>query len=329
MWCSAIGCIVTLILSLLAAPLAADAQPPAKVPRIGVLSLPPPGPLLDEFRHELRELGWVEGQNIVIEERGAGGKHERLPALAADLVQLQVDVILTITTPAALAAKNVTTTIPIVMAGVANPVELGLVASLARPGGNVTGITHFPGPAFHGKGLELLKEAVPELSRVAVLFDASGGMASLRLDLEAQQVVARVLEITLFPLDVRTLDELTGAFVTITRERAGGLFVFPMGILREHEKRIVDFAVTHGLPTMFEDAVSVQAGGLMSYYTNWSEVRRRAASYVDRILKGAKPADLPVERPMRFELVINLKTAKALGLTIPPSLLFQADKVIQ
>ena len=329
MWCSALGCIVTLILSLLAAPLAADAQPPAKVPRIGVLSLPPPGPLLDEFRHELRELGWVEGQNIVIEERGAGGKHERLPDLAADLVQLQVDVILTITTPAALAAKNVTTTIPIVMAAVANPVELGLVASLAQPGGNVTGLTHFPGPEFYGKGLELLKEAVPELSRVAVLFDASGGMASLRLDLEAQQAVARVLEITLFPLDVRTLDELTRAFVTITRERAGGLFIFPTGILREHEKRIVDFAVTNGLPTMFEDAVSVQAGGLMSYYTNWSELRRRAASYVDRILKGAKPANLPVERPMRFELVINLKTAKALGLTIPPSLLFQADKVIQ
>jgi putative ABC transport system substrate-binding protein len=317
---------VFLALSMLAAPLTADTQPPVNVRRIGVLSLAPPGPTLDTLRQGLRELGWVEDENVVLEEREAQGKHERFPGL----VQLRVDVIVTITTPAALAAKNATTTIPIVMAGVANPVELGLVASLARPGGNIMGLTHFPGPEFSGKGLGLLKEAVPGLTRVAVLFASRGGIQlSLKLDLDAQQAAAQALGITLIPLDVNTLDALRGAFVTTTREHADGLFVYAIGILREHEKLLVDFAGTNRLPTMFQDARSVQAGGLMSYYTNWSALPRRAASYVDRILKGTNPGDLPVERPAQFELVINLKTAKALSLTIPPSLLFQADEVIR
>jgi len=258
---------VFLALSMLAAPLTADTQPPVNVRRIGVLSLAPPGPTLDTLRQGLRELGWVEDENVVLEEREAQGKHERFPGLAADLVQLRVDVIVTITTPAALAAKNATTTIPIVMAGVANPVELGLVASLARPGGNIMGLTHFPGPEFSGKGLGLLKEAVPGLTRVAVLFASRGGIQlSLKLDLDAQQAAAQALGITLIPLDVNTLDALRGAFVTTTRERADGLFVYAIGILREHEKLLVDFAGTNRLPLMGSSSMrSVFSGSTKSF----------------------------------------------------------------
>jgi putative ABC transport system substrate-binding protein len=258
------------------------------------------------------------------------GETEQLPDLAAELVRLNVDVLVTITTPAVLAAKNATTTIPIVMAAAAHPVEQGLIASLARPGGNVTGLTHTHGPEFNGKGLELLKEAAPTLSRVAVLFNTSGGLqAPLRLDLDALQAAARALGITLVPLDVQTLEEFTGAFATILRKGADGLFVFSIDPLITHAKLIADFAITHRLPTMFHRKDSVQAGGLMSYYTDGSALRRRAAVFVDKILKGKKPADLPVERPMKFELVVNLKTAKALGLTMPPALLALVDEVIQ
>jgi putative ABC transport system substrate-binding protein len=327
MWCSAVGCLVTLILSLLVVPLAADTQPAATVPRIGVLLRPDPTLTLEEFRQGLRELGWVESQNIALEVRM--GETEQLPALAAELVRLKVDVMVTMTTPAALAARDATTTIPIVMAAVAHPVEQGLIASLARPGGNITGLSGL-NPELTGKRLELLTAAVPGLTRVAVLFNTSGGLqALLRLDLDALQAAARVQGITLVPLDVQTLEALTGAFATIIRAGTDGLFVFPIGLLNTHAKLIADFATTHRLSTMFHRKESVQAGGLMSYYTDQSALRQHAATYVDKILKGAKPADLPVEQPMKFELVINLKTAQALGITIPPSVLFRADEVIR
>jgi len=319
---------VVVALGMLVAPHAAEAQPTATVPRIGVLSRPFSALELEEFQQGLRKLGYVEGQNIAMEVRT--GETEQLPDLAAELVRLKVDVIVTMSTPAALAARGATTTVPIVMAAAAHPVEQGLIASLARPGGNITGLTHTHGPEFFGKGLELLKEAAPALSRVAVLFNTSGGLqAILRLDLDALQTAARVLGITLVPLDVQTLEALTGAFATILREGADGLFVFSLPPFGTHAKLIADFATTHRLPTMFHRKESVQAGGLMSYYTNWSALRQRAAVFVDKILKGTRPADLPVERPMAFELVLNLKTAETLGLALPPLLLFQADEVIR
>jgi putative ABC transport system substrate-binding protein len=265
MWFRGVGLVMMLILSLLTTLRATDAQPSTPVHRIGLLrgGSPPPR-LLEAFRQGLRDLGYVEGQNLAIESRA--GEPAQLPGLAAELVRLNVDVMVTGTTPAALAAKGVTTTLPIVMAGVAHPETYGLIASLARPGGNVTGLTHVPAPEFFGKGLELLKEAVPALSRVAVFFDTSGGLqAGLRLDLEAQQTAARALDVTLVLLDVHTPEDLTGAFATILRERVDGLFVFPITPFPEYERRIIAFATTHRLPTMFQRRENVQAGGLMSY----------------------------------------------------------------
>jgi putative ABC transport system substrate-binding protein len=332
MWYSAVGFLVTLTLSLLAVPLAADAQQARKVYRMGYLSPQPPPPTpgalasLDAFRQGLRALGYVEGEHFVIESRFADANLDRLPELAAELVQLQVDVIVTLGTPTVRAAKNATTTIPIVMAGSGNPVELGLVASLARPGGNITGVTHTPGPEMAGKGLALLKEAAPAVSRVAVFWDA--GAIHEEISLKEQQAAAEALGITLLPMEVKTLDDLKAAFAAITLSRAEGLFVFPNFINGKHQNLIVDFAVANQLPTLFQSTGAVRAGGLISYYTNWPDLRRRAATYVDKILKGAKPADLPVEQPTKFELVINLKTAKALGLTMPPSLLLLADEVL-
>lgn len=329
MWFAGVGLIMTLILSLLAMPLATDAQPSTQMHRIGLLlrgGSPPPH--LEAFRQGLRDLGYVEGQNLVMEIRA--GEPAQLPDLAAELVRLHVEVMVTFSTPAALAAKGATTTIPIVMAGVAHPEVYGLIASLARPGGNVTGLTHVPAPEFFGKGLELLKEAMPALSRVAVLFDTSGGLhAGLRLDLEAQQAAARALGVTLVLFDVQTPEELTGAFAAILRERVDGLFIFPITPFPAYWKRIIDFTTTHRLPTMFQRREHVQAGGLMSYSTNLAALGQRAATHVHKLLQGTKPADLPVERPMTFELVINRQTAQALGLTLPPSLLGLADEVIQ
>jgi putative ABC transport system substrate-binding protein len=272
-------------------------------------------------------LGYIEGQNLLIESRFADAKVDQLPGLAADLVQRRVDLIVTIGTPPVQAAKEATATIPIVMAGSADPVEHGLVTSLAQPGGNVTGVTHSPGPEISGKGIELLKEAVPTVSRVAVLWDSSGIHEGLSL--ENQKVVARKLGVALLPFDAKTLDELNAALATIPRERANGLFVFPNFINGKHQQLILDFAATNRLPTMFQETSWVENGGLMSYYTNWGRLRERAAVFVDKILKGAKPADLPVEQPTKFQLVINLKTAKALGLTIPPAVLARADEVIE
>jgi putative ABC transport system substrate-binding protein len=320
--------VVPLALGLLAVPIAGQTQPTAKVYRIGYLSPgAASGGVSGPFRDALKELGYIEGRNLVIESRFADTRWDQLPGLAKDLVRVGVDIIVTIGTPTVQAAKEATTTIPIVMAGSADPVEHKLVASLARPGGNVTGVTHSPGPEISGKGLQLLKEAVPAVSRVAILWDPSGLHEGLSLD--AQRAVAQAIHVKLLPMEVKTLDELTTALATVAREHANGLFVFPNFINGKNEKLILDFARANRLPTMFQDADSVAAGGLMSYYSNWAALRQRAAVYVDKILKGAKPADLPVEQPTKFELVINVKTAKALGLTIPQSLLTRADHVIE
>jgi putative ABC transport system substrate-binding protein len=316
------------ILSILVAPLSSEAQPAGKVYRIGYLSLGSPSDGVSRpFRDTLRQLGYVEGQNLLIESRFADAKVDQLPGLAADLVRRNVDLIVTIGTPPVQAAKEATATIPTVMAGSADPVEHGFVASLAQPGGNVTGVTHSPGPEISGKGIELLREAVPTVSRVAVLWDSS--IIHEGLSLENQKVVARKLGVTPLLFDAKTLDELNAALVAIPRERANGLFIFPNFINGKHSQLILDFAATNRLPTMFQETWWVESGGLMSYYTNWDRLRERAAIFVDRILKGAKPGDLPVEQPTKFDLVISLKTAKALGLTIPPTVLSRADKVIE
>jgi len=320
-----IGIIAVLLIGFAAVPLASEAQQAGKVYRIGYLTAG--GGVEQSFRDAMRQLGYLEGQNIVIEGRFAERKLERLPDLAAELVGLKVDVIVTITTPAAQAAKNATTTIPVVMAGSAYPVELGLVASHARPGGNVTGVTNNPGSGFTGKWLQLLKEAAPTIRRVAAIHNLT--IAPDVRGWAEMQDAARTLSLTLLSKDVRTADDFDGAFAAIARERADALIVVPNSLNVTHTKRIVDFATKNRLPTMFGDGNAVKAGGLISYWANFGDLRRRAAIYVDKILKGAKPAELPVEEPTKFELVINLKTAKALGITIPQTVLIRADQVIQ
>jgi putative tryptophan/tyrosine transport system substrate-binding protein len=317
---------------LLAVPLTAEAQPKGKVYRIGFLHTgePPPfGPPnprtnVGAFRQGLFELGYVEGRDLVIETRFAEGRVDRLPALAAELVALQVEVLVAANTASAKAAKAATATIPIVFIGTTDPVGLGLVASFARPGGNVTGVTSSPGEEIAGKGLELFKEAVPWISRVAVLY------SSERLydpSVSVQWRVAPKLGITLLPHDARTRAELQAALAAITRERADGLFLFGSD---KDTSLIFEFATRNRLPTMCDDGDLVEEGDvLMSYYSSPLDVRRHAARFVDKILKGAKPRDMPVERPTKFDLVINLKTAKTLGLTIPPSVLQRADQVIE
>jgi putative ABC transport system substrate-binding protein len=316
----------TLAGGLLAAPLTAYAQQAGKVPRIGVLSPDSPGPLplLDAFRQELRKLGYVENQNIAIEYRFAGAKPELLPELAAQLVRLKVDVILTINTAASQAAKSATKTIPIVFTYVAEPVDL--VPSLARPGGNITGLTTLASE-LSAKRLELLKEALPGTSRVAFLWNSTN-LAGTR-GLRETERASLPLGIQLYPLGLRGPDELQNAFRVASRERVGVVFVWEDAVLLRHRTRILDLAANHRLPTTSQYREFVEAGGLLSYGSNLSDHFRRAATYVDKILKGAKPADLPVEQPTKFELVINLKTAKALGLSIPQSLLQRADEVIQ
>jgi ABC-type uncharacterized transport system substrate-binding protein len=328
MWYSAIGCLVTFTLSLLAAPLTVEAQPSAKVARIGYLA---PGggagsPPAEAFRQGLRELGYVEGHNLALEFRAAEGKSDVLPALAAELVQLPVDVIVALSSVAAQAAKHTTTTIPIVMVSSGDPVATGLVASLARPGGNLTGLTGLA-TELSGKRLELLREAVPSLSRVAVLWNASD--AAMTHTFQGIQAAAPVLGVAVHPLGVREAKEIDSAITAMTAERPDALFMISDVLTSRHTKQVVDFAAQHQLPTLFEGRGPVAAGGLISYGPSVTELLRRAASYVAKILKGAKPGDLPVERPMKFELVINLKTAKALGITFPPGLLFQADEVIR
>jgi putative ABC transport system substrate-binding protein len=318
--------------SLLAAPLAAEAQQAAKVARIGYLSndLAANPHIQEAFRQGLRDLGYVEGRNVVIEYRDAEGKPERLPALAAELVALKVDVIVTAAgNHIALAAKQATRTLPIVFAAVSDPVAIGLVTSLARPGGNVTGTSNLS-EGLVGKRLELLTQAVPGVSRVAVLWlPGALGERTEKDMLKEADVAARALGVRLQFVEARVPADLDRAFSDMTRARAGALTVLPSAMfLREH-RRLVDLAAKHRLPGVYTVKEYVDAGGLMAYGPNLADVVRRAATYVDRILKGAKPGDLPVEQPTKFELLINLKTARALGLTIPPSLLARADQVIE
>jgi putative ABC transport system substrate-binding protein len=322
-------CIVILTLSLLVAPLATDAQQPAKIPRIGFLRGGRDGTgaallTFEAFRQGLREHGYVEGQNIVIEYRSADARAERLPDLAADLVRLKVEVIVTSGPQPIRAVTQATTTIPIVMAISPDPVEAGLVASLARPGGNLTGLSVMA-PEFQGKRLELLKEAVPGMARVAVLWNAASPDARWR----AMEAAAQALGIALQSLAVRGPDDFDRAFDAALQEHADALYAMSDPLIGSHTTRIVAFAARHRLPTAFEHREDAEAGGLMAYGPSLLAMFRRAAAFVDKILKGAKPGELPIERPPRFELVLNLKTAKALGITIPPTLLFLADEVIR
>jgi len=316
-----------LTLSLLAAPLATEAQPPGKVYRIGYLAPDsPPAHLWEALLDGLRERGYLEGRNLVFERRFSEGQAERFPELAAELVRLRVDCIIVPTTPAALAAKHATQTIPIVFTSSLDPVGAGLVASLARPGGNLTGLSAF-GPELSGKRLELLKEVVPAMTRVAVLCNAANPANAAVW--QETQAAARTLGLQLHAQDVRGSKDLEGAFARTAQVRPEALLVLGDTLLGMYEQQIAEFAAQHHLPSMFVRRESVMAGGLMSYASSLPARYRRAVDYVDKILKGTKPADLPVEQPTKFELVINLKTAQALGITIPPTLLFRADEVIQ
>jgi ABC-type uncharacterized transport system substrate-binding protein len=324
---SAVGSIVTLLVSLLAVPLGPTAQPSGKVYRIGFLSTnPPPARAWEALLDGLREHGYHDGQNLVFERRFSEGHAERFPEFAAELVRLQVDCIIVMTTPAALAAKHATQTIPIVMPTMIDPVGAGLVASLARPGGNLTGLSTL-NPELSGKRLELLKEVVPGLTRVAVLWNAANPANASAW--HETQTAARALGLLLHAQDVRGPQDLEGAFARTAQARPEALIVLGDSLINMYEQHIAAFATQHHLPSIFTRRESVMAGGLLFYGSSLPDRLRRAASYVDRILKGATPADLPVEQPMKFELVINLKTAKTLGLTIPPRVLFQADEVIE
>ena len=320
---------VTGLGAVLAAPHAVEAQR-SPVPRIGYLGNSSPSlepDLVDAFRQGLREFGYAEGQNISIEYRWAEGRYERFPALVAELVRHKVDVIVTAGTPGALAAKKATKTIPIVIAVAGDAVGAGLVDSLARPGGNVTGSTTIV-QELEGKRLELLKEIIPRLSRVAVLTNPANPLDPIVL--KQTQLAASALHLKLEPIvGVKRVAELDGAFATISRGRPDGLVLLADRFLLAERVRIVELAEQRRLPTMYPYMEMVKAGGLMSYSPSYPDLFRRAASFVDKILKGAKPADIPVEQPTKYELVINVKTAKALGLTIPPSLLLRADQVIE
>jgi putative ABC transport system substrate-binding protein len=320
---------------LLAAPFA-EAQPAAKVARIGFLSPASPSDaggnpsdlavLFAAFREALRELGYAEGQNIRIESRWAEGNYDRLPGLAADLVRLKVDVIVTYGTPASEAAKRATDTIPIVMAAIIDPVASGLVTSIARPGGNLTGQSMMS-PDLVEKQLEILKEVVPKISRVALLHNpANPGNAP---QVRHAQDAGRALGVRLQLLGARGPSEIDSAFAAMTNERAGAVIVLVDAVLQNNRTRITNLAARHRLPAVYGLSEYAEAGGLLAYGPNRLDMFRRAAAYVDKILKGAKPGDLPIEQPNKFALVINLKTAKALGLTVPPSLLLRADQIIQ
>ena len=307
------------------------AQPAARTPRIGVLLPGTPAtatrsPRMQAFYQSLRELGWVEGQNVVFERRYAEGQYDRLSTLATELARLNVDVIVTASTPPAKAAKSATTSIPIVILDPGDPVATGLVTSLARPGGNVTGVSSIA-PDLAAKRLEMLKEAAPKTSRVAVLFNAAIPPAEIAM--KELQAAAQVLGLQIQSVAVQGPKGFEEAFGTIAQDRADGLIVFPDPLTFTNQELIANFAAKSRVSSLYGAKEFVEIGGLMSYGPSYPGMFRRGAYYVDRILKGAKPADLPVEQPTKFELVINLKTAKALGLTIPPSLLSRADEVIQ
>ena len=316
--------------SLLAAPVVAEAQPGGRIPRLCFLTFDPGTPQssrFDPFFQGLRELGWVDGQTISIDYLSpADGRSERFPALAVECLRLKADIIVVTTTPAAQAANNATRTIPIVMHSLGDPVATGLVASLARPGGNVTGTT-LMASGLAAKRLGLLKEIVPRISRVLVLSYLVDPIAPPQI--KELETAAGSLRVKLLVQDIRTADDLPAAFDAGARERAEGFLTTAESIFVVQRTRVVQLAAQHRLPGMYPYRLMVDAGGLMAYDSYTSDLQRRAAIYVDRILKGAKPADLPVEQPTKFELVINLKTAKALGLTIPQSLLLRADQVIE
>jgi len=314
------GFIGTVAGGLLAAPLAAEAQQAAKIARIGYLAanLAANPHLREAFRQGLHDLGYIEGRNVAIEYRDAEGKYDRLPALAAELVALKVDVILAGGTPQALAAKQATRTLPIVFLGVTDPVTSGLVTSLARPGGNATGLSMLASPEIVGKRLELLTQAVPGVTRVAVLWQPGGqGERTDKDMLKEAEVAARALGVRLHFVEARGPDDFDRAFSDMTRARAGALTSVGGTMFFNEQRRLVALAAKNRLPAVYTQREFVDAGGLMAYGPNLADLFWRAATYVDKILKGAKPADLPVEQPTKFELVINLKTAKALGLTIP------------
>jgi putative ABC transport system substrate-binding protein len=316
------------VLSLLPTPLPAETQPTGKLPRVGVLSSGrSASPPLEAFRQGLRELGWVEGANIVVDYRITEGKVDRLDDLAAELVRLKVDVIAAGPTPPALAAKKATGTIPIVMLGAASPVELGLVDSLARPGRNVTGMSWSVDLEIIGKGVELLKETLPKLRLAAVLWNPTNPAQSLGIT--NVKAASRSAGVQLQLLQARGLDELAGAFAAMTEQRVEAVLVVADALFVSQRARLADLEARHRLPSMHSLRANVEAGGFMSYGPDLVAVWRRAAVFVDRILRGAKPADLPVEQPTKYELVINLRRAKALGLAIPPAVLARADEVIQ
>jgi putative ABC transport system substrate-binding protein len=321
--------VVSITLITLAAGFTAHAQQSMKVPLVGFLvpaSASSYSARIEAFRQGLRELGYIEGQNIIIEYRYTEGKSDRLAVLASELVQLKVDVIVTGTTPAIQAAKKTTSTIPIVMAEVADPVAVGFVANLARPGGNITGFTTLS-PDLDGKRLELLKEILPNVTRVAFIWDSANSADRIRF--KQVQRAAQALAITLQSLGVRNPTELAGAFEAAIRERPGALMVTNPTVLT-YGRQIADFAAKNRLPLVYDTREHAEkVAGLMAYGPNFADLLRRAATYVDKILKGTKPADLPVEQPTKFEFVVNLKTAKQIGVTIPPHVLARADNVIK
>ena len=322
---------IALVGGAIACPMGVRAQQQAeKVPLIGYLrgtSASDRPPLLDAFRQGLRELGWVEGQNIVIDYRFAEGRLDRLPNLAAELVRLKVDILVSTGTQGVTAARNATETIPIVMIGVRDPVGTGLIASLAHPGGNVTGVSGYAGLETVAKQLELLKDTVPKIRRVAILLNPTNAYHSLAM--REVNVAAQTLGVQLQLLEARDPNEFDGAFAAMAKERVGALLVLSDVIFNNHRTRLADLAARSRLPAVYGVRESVEAGGLMSYGPSFLDFYRRSAAYVDKILKGARPADLPVEQPTKFELVINLKAAKALGLEVPPLLIAQADELIE
>ncbi len=320
--------VVVIVLGVLNAAAATEAQP--KTARVGYLefgSAAPGTPHVEAFRRGLREHGWIDGQNMVIEVRYAEGRQDRLPELAADLVRLKVDIIFASTTPSALAAKQATTTIPIVIGFVADPVGSGLVPRLARPGGNITGWTHLAGVELNAKRLEILKEAVPKAARIAALWNPANPIHGPSL--KVIEAAAPRLKVQLHPMAVRDPQDLERAFSAMTEARVQALTVPPDGMFLAHQARIIDLAAAHRIPAMYGVRELARAGGLMSYGVNLPEMYRQGALFVDRILNGAKPGDLPVEQPTKFELIINLKAAKALGLRLPQSLLIRADQLIE
>jgi putative tryptophan/tyrosine transport system substrate-binding protein len=322
--------LLTSVAGVLAAPLAAEAQQAKAVPRIGFIeagALSANRHFLEAFRQGLRELGYVEGWNVAVEDRWADGRSERFPALLDEMIRLRVDVIVQASTPGAVAAKRATNSIPVVFWGVTDPVGVGLVTSLGRPGGNMTGLALAIEEEFAGKWLEMFKEALPTASRLAVLWNSNAqGLERRAVDLATNAVR---LGVTVHQLPIRSVDDFDSAFVTMTKAQVGGLIVITDPLTLRHRVEIVQAAVKARIPSVYGFGEFARAGGLMAYGPSVPELARRAATYVDKILKGAKPGDLPVEQPTKFELLINLKTAKALGLTIAPSLLARADQVIE